>query len=1083
MPFDQEFGCIAVSKANATGSRFVYFMAATGDANNAGRIDMVVLDKNGNVSAPTVILGPTLPSNIPSGYQLFSRELELSPDGKWLAWARFVGAAGGGRYNYIELNPSTGLMVANSFVNFDIPGISGNNVSGFRGLEFYQPASNNTTLFMGAGSDGIKYSVFPPTGTFNTVIGSNLTPVYGFSQIEHSFNGFMYVSSGGTGSYNVGAFDPSPSAPPTMLATAQFITLINPLPPNSGWQGTPFYTLPDQIDGENYINSLAQPVPLPLPKTINTITVSGGGTTTWSITANPATNPWGIVTSMIPIPDAQIIKEIRITGTNTHLIISGIKIKFSPEAKVIIEEGSTLTLDDLSGTPTILSSDYNDDPCLKAYTWIGVEVWGNKAASQNAVKQAQGKLIIRDGSYIEYAKWAASAWKPTADHLNPSTTNLNGAGGIINVLTGGAFKNCRIGVEFKPYQNFNPSNPTQLLGNKSSFNNAHFSNNSTYINVFNTAPTHVSLDGCTGILFNNCGFSHNNTVPAIYTMPSYGIKSNNASYSVIGGTTFSNLMRGIDAYNTAGNNNTFYVANAIFTDNEVGIHTTNINNFSILLNAFYLGGNKLGGGFHYGIKNWYGSGFRIEENNFLPSANQINTVQKLGIWVSNTGTAANQIYKNTFSGITYGNYANGQNRDDGADGIIQGLQYLCNKNLNGVINDFTVVGKAKNWGIRLNQGTMSYPAGNEFVSTGLSNSHFYNNTLDPINYYYKSGATNQTPTLFNATKVIPIAASGTNTCPSLICNPPCDFIILTRSDVELLYLDYDNNETAYLNLLYSYNQLMDGGSTNQLLMQMQQTWSTEATAFRDELLELSPYLSQDVLREAAERNILPDAMMLMVCLANPDATRGDDFINFLQYDCPNPLPQYMIDLIIASWDDATPRTTMENMLAKYNSDMAYTANKILDDLYFKSTLDLDSIDPTDTTDIQNQIIFRLNRIQTITAKYDLVEHYFAMGNNEDAQTLINAIPNDFTLTEEQIQAHNDYLYFNDFKNALSAVGRDLSQLDETEIQELITFAEARENFATRLAQNALCFYYDICREDGFEEPSGERIMYSGSSLS
>jgi hypothetical protein len=1081
MPWQQEFGCLAVSKANGIGSRFVYFMAASGYSTPDGELHKVILDKNGNVSAPTVVLA-AFPY---SGYQLFSRELELSPDGKWLAWARFLGVTGGtDRYQYVELNPTTGdMLTPTSYYKFSIPSINGNNASGFRGLEFFQTGTNTYRLFMGAGSDGIYFTNFPTNSTFNQVTNSTFNLGYGFSQIELSFNGNLYVSSANTSTANVGAFDPNSGSPTISTSGFPSLTLTSPLPPNSSWQGVPFYTLPDQIDGENYGNSLAQPIPLPLPITRNTITVSGGTTSTWSITANPATNPWGIITSMNPKPDAQVIKEIRIIGTNTHLIISGMKIKFSPEAKVIIEEGSTLTLDDLSGTPTILSSDYNDDPCLKAYSWIGVEVWGNKAVSQNAVPLSQGKLIIRDGSWIEYAKWGASAWKPTPNHTSPTTASLNGAGGIINVLTSGAFKNCRVGVEFKPYQNFNPSNPSQLLGNKSSFNTAQFNNNSTYINVFNSAPTHASIDGCTGIVFTNCSFSHNNTVQAIYTMASYGIKSNNANFSVINNTTFSNLFRGIDAYRTVGNTNTFYVANSTFTDNEVGIHTTNINNFTVLLNTFNVGGNKRGGGFHYGIRNWYGSGFRIEENSFALSANQIGTVQKLGVHVTSTGTASNQIYKNTFSGITYGNYANGQNRASGAAGTLQGLQYLCNKNLAGMVYDFTIIPTGTNMGIRLNQGSMAYPAGNEFISTGLSNSHFFNNTSDPLNYYYKSGATNQTPTLVNSAKVIPISASGTNTCPSLICNPPCDFIILNPADIQQLYSDYDNSETAYLNLLYSYNQLMDGGSTNQLLIQMQQTWSSDATAFRDELIELSPYLSQEALREAAERNILPDAMMLMVCLANPDATRGDDFINYMQYDCPNPLPQYMIDLIIASWDDATPRTTMENLLAKYNSDMSYTSNKILDDLYFKSTLDLDSIDPNDTTDIPNQIIYWLNRIQTITAKYDLIENYFATGNNEDAQTLIAEIPNDFTLTDEQLQAHNDYIYFYDLRNAVLAGGREISQLEEAEIQELMAFTEARENFATRLAQNILCFYYDICREDGFEEPSGERIMHSGSNLS
>ena len=61
-------------------------------------------------------------------------------------------------------------------------------------------------------------------------------------------------------------------------------------------------------------------------------------------------------------------------------------------------------------------------------------------------------------------------------------------------------------------------------------------------------------------------------------------------------------------------------------------------------------------------------------------------------------------------------------------------------------------------------------------------------------------------------------------------------------------------ETAYLNLLYTYNTLMDGGSTNNLLTQIQQTWSTEATTLRDELLLLSICIARGFERDVGHRH-------------------------------------------------------------------------------------------------------------------------------------------------------------------------------------------------------------------------------------
>jgi len=59
---------------------------------------------------------------------------------------------------------------------------------------------------------------------------------------------------------------------------------------------------------------------------------------------------------------------------------------------------------------------------------------------------------------------------------------------------------------------------------------------------------------------------------------------------------------------------------------------------------------------------------------------------------------------------------------------------------------------------------------------------------------------------------------------------------------------------------------------------------------------------------------LPQALYLEICLANPDATKNNDFLIFLQDETANPLPDYMIALIESSWNNKTLRTDMENAL-------------------------------------------------------------------------------------------------------------------------------------------------------------------------
>ncbi|MBK7964983.1 MAG: T9SS type A sorting domain-containing protein [Bacteroidetes bacterium] len=414
-----------------------------------------------------------------------------------------------------------------------------------------------------------------------------------------------------------------------------------------------------------------------------------------------------------------------------------------------------------------------------------------------------------------------------------------------------------------------------------------------------------------------------------------------------------------------------------------------------------------------------------------------------------------------------------------------GLSYICNKNYSITDFDFYVSNNSGAIsGIRSFQGTPSYPAQNVFSNTGPSGTFtdFNNTTSNPINYYYNQPLF--LPAFFNTPLVSPMPTASTNACPSHICPPPCDIArLLSTLEEEQLTERYDSAEMGYLNLLYSYNQLLDGGNTNVLLDSMQLSWSDNALILRDELLAQSPYLSQEVLMEVAREDILPPAMLLMICLANPDATRRIEFLDFLQYEIPTPLPQYMINLIMSSWDNVTARTTMENFLADFNLEMAVVSNQILADLQHKMANDIDSISQGDTTNNICKLKSWLNRIQTLSAKYNLIEVYFSERDFINAELQLSQIPLDFTLSEYQSQEYTDYIFFYNFRKALIESGADLSQLDNPSIESLILFSQGERNLAKGLAQNALCFYYDICPEEIYALNSGNRMMNTNSPSS
>ncbi|HNQ12352.1 MAG TPA: hypothetical protein PKH65_04795 [Bacteroidia bacterium] len=260
-----EYGAIAVGQLTASNTRYLYFLAGPGTINSPeAAIKKITIHIDGSTTKNGRIYPTQSNPNSNAGGEVFAQELDLSPDGRWLAWASFASVNDplGTQYRYhlLELDLD-GDYINNSYKRFNIPIITGNNyVADFRGVEFYQSA-NSLKLFMGAGSDGIHYVILPwsnwanyptppPPTDFIQVVNSNQG--YGFSQIELSHNGFMYSSSDPAINMiqNVGAFNPSLIIP-LILRWPQSFTLSNPNPPKTT-EGTGFYTLPDQIDGQDY---------------------------------------------------------------------------------------------------------------------------------------------------------------------------------------------------------------------------------------------------------------------------------------------------------------------------------------------------------------------------------------------------------------------------------------------------------------------------------------------------------------------------------------------------------------------------------------------------------------------------------------------------------------------------------------------------------------------------------------------------------------------------------------------------------------------------------------------------------------
>ncbi len=1057
----QEFGAIALSSVVQTnGDRYLYFLGGPGTVGaTQGQINKEIVHNDGSVTITATPLNPFYPTttypNQNAGGEVFTRELDLSPDGQWLGWASFASVymvvngiilPDQYRYHFLHLNPVTGDLDINPFnqvywsFNLPDPNPILNNYNynydheGFRGVEFWQDASGNTKLFMGDGSDGIYVTDVPHMTYYKKI--QNSSPDFGFSQIEFGHNSMMYASSTLTNA-NVCYFNPTPLTPAINIGAT--FTLISP-------PGIPgFEALPDQIDGQNYDAIIPTYITAMIQAASSSVYTFSGTTTTWAY--GTGSNPWNASNAV------QIIAKLIISG-NSNLTINGMTFKFSPTAKVIIEKGSSLTLNGATFT-----SDYDFDNCPDhPYTWQGVEVRGDKTLNQ-FVANAQGKLTLIN-STIKYAQWGARAY---------NSDTQSSTGGII-IASGSTFRNNNVDVEFNPYENKRTflNGSAYVYNNRSSFTDCDFISDISY--PFSTRAVHAKIESCIGIRFAACDFV--NASSAVVTIKpvlkhSIGIRAMDGGFTVSPNSTFVNFIRGIETLRISANQ-PFRAYHSDFTDNATGILARGINNFVVQQCTLYVGGNQNAIS-QVGLSMNNGSGFTVEENNFIPSTNPASGTFKYGVVIVNSGAADNQVYKNEFTGLNYGNIAKGINRNN-TDPSFHGLQYLCNTCTLNTNADLTITtnGIYTPPGIRSFQGNANSPTGNTFTQSAVAGINNY--TSDVLNYF---SSITQVPS--NIVNVNVLTASGNNNCPSNIGTGGIGSR-LSVEETQQLNHSYDTSETAYLNLLYSYNQLMDGGSTNALLTQIQQSWSTDAWVLRNQLLAQSPYLSQTVLRDVANQNILPQAMLLEVCIANPDATKDDAFLKFLQYEIPNPLPQYMINAIVASWNIKTVRTTMESTLALYSHSMATTSDRLLADLYFRSDLEIDSIVPTDTTNYNLTIRYWLQRVQTLTAKYDLIENYLSANELEAAQNILDSISYHFNLSSDQQSAYNNYVYFYNFRKDIFDDGRNWSQLTESEVTSLAEFAADGDDLAKVMVQNVLCYYYSNCVEENYELPSsGNRV--------
>lgn len=692
-----------------------------------------------------------------------------------------------------------------------------------------------------------------------------------------------------------------------------------------------------------------------------------------------------------------------VIDTNATVTVTGV-IQSTPDAKTIVPIGTKLVLN--GGRMTTSGNTL----------WPGIEVWGNSNTHQFTLNGScgQGQLELRNGAVIENAVCAVELWHPGY----PNTT-----GGIVNADSA-IFRNNAKAVHALHYTNHYPTTGNES-NYKGSFHNCTFTIDGNYFGT-QTFYQHIDLNDVNGVQFSGCSFSIGSNAPNI-SASNCGIAAYNAGFLVsaycddnmspplscpeqyLVRCSFTGFRYAISSIHNGANARSFTVRKSVFNNNDFGIYAINTGYATILNNSFSISST---GDCSFGIFADGVTQFCIEENSFQPYGTGSGDTYGIGIFNS---CRNNDVYLNTFSGLTCGNLAVGTNtsKDLFSSRVsrIDGLTYHCNQNSGNLI-DFYVLKQNGNGGILPVQGSASVPAGNTFDGSGY---HFYNDGDGVIDYYYNSTASHEVPDASLLYRVNRTATTNQNGCET-------HYGTLTKSADEKAALanDYLAARNIYSSLSRLYTTRIDGGSTAAEVADLLSATPSDQTRLRDKLLRHSPYLSQEALTTAADRHdIFPDPDIFEILAANPDELKKDTLIRYLEGKT-HPLPDYMIDLLRQIASGVTERTALTAQMARYCHDYSLAAGDIV-----RSVLNDSVANP-------QELRTWLGNMGDIASDRMAVASFMQENEYENAFELANLLPDLYELSGGELEDHSDYMRLLTLYRTLRESNRTTAQMTDGE---------------------------------------------------
>jgi hypothetical protein len=755
-------------------------------------------------------------------------------------------------------------------------------------------------------------------------------------------------------------------------------------------------------------------------------------------------------------------KKVRgsvVIGNGETLTVDGATIEFADSRQdeevltnIVVEAGGTLNLINGAHLTTL-------ENCGANSMWDGVKNYGN--ADPNA---PQGMVHVLSGSRIS----------------NSLTGILGGEGDPLSPGYAGPVKNGLIDIRDAFFENNLHDVVLHGLPNGSFFldywdvpffQNTTFST-TAHLNYDDLNPVaHVRVADHGQSIFLGCTFANDLPTHTQSHRMGLGIQGLNANIAVWGTGPGSSVFRNLDhaIHNMASAGAPYTnVIQSTFIDNICAVYMKDVPGFAIRGNTVEMGRWDLGNGsythpdefywndMHRAIFSTGGNAFSIQDN--IVNRTSGGAAACEGIVIGYSGAENEVVFRNSASDLDLGFVGEGESADVNGDPNIAGLQFQCNTNSNNAVN---VQSRAANGAsqqqqqshtIRGRQGTPTYSASNGFDGT----LHFEVLTraasIEYIEYSHAAGDapstyTQQNPNDLDADYLTPVLVNSSIGC---LTGQPV-WIAGTGGTFTEVKPEIISRKLEYGNLRYQLEQLIDGGSTDETVQQITETWSQDVWDLRDSLLSKSPYLSVDALKELVNKDV-PVAMKAEVLIANPDATKKDGFLRWAELEADYPIPAYLAEAIEASWETRTYRTVLEESIADKHTRLNQLMNRAIE------LLQTDSV-PAHPDSLR----WAWQQLRTNRARYAEAGLLLGHGKFAEADSLIEAMPAEKDPKAPEEAERQRMLKYIDVLATAAADSRNSYQLNAAEVDSLEAMISTHYDRPANWASNLLCAVYGRCR--------------------